>query len=114
MASERGSGSILAVAIVAVFFAALALLVPLMLVLGAKQVAAGAADAAALAAADAAIGIRPGPPCPIADAVASANGAAVTDCRVDGVVVTVRVSVPAAGFQVLSAASAGPPDSGAD
>ena len=60
--SERGAGSIMAVAVVAGALVTLSALAPLSLVLQAKAVTAGAADAAALAAADAAAGIVSGPP----------------------------------------------------
>lgn len=106
--SERGAGSIMAVALVAGALGALATLAPLSLVLQAKVVTAGAADAAALAAADAAAGIVAGPPCERAGEVATANRAALLACQVDGVIVTVRVAVTAAGFDVGSTATAGP------
>ncbi|HEV7956959.1 MAG: hypothetical protein JWL94_2049 [Microbacteriaceae bacterium] len=112
--ADRGAGSILALALVAVILAVLSMLLPLVIVLDAKQRASGAADSAALAAADTAVGIRGGFPCPVAESVAAANEATVTECQVDGLVVTVRVSVPAAGFLIPSAATAGPPDSGTD
>ena len=106
---ERGSGSILAVALVASILSAVVMLVPLTVVLDARQRAAGAADAAALAAADVAIGIHPGSPCATAETLAAANRAAVTECRVDGAVVTVRVSITAVGFDIAATATAGPP-----
>ncbi|GAB3132332.1 hypothetical protein GCM10027057_04430 [Marisediminicola antarctica] len=106
--SERGAGSILAVAVVAGAIVTLAALAPLSLVLQAKVAAAGAADAAALAAADAAVGIVPGPPCDRAGQVATANGTTLRACQIDGVIVTVRVAVTAAGFGVGASATAGP------
>jgi secretion/DNA translocation related TadE-like protein len=109
---DRGSGSILAVAIMAAMLGIVSLLVPLYAVLFAKQQAAGAADAAALAAADVAIGIVAGQPCGVAASLAAANGASLARCEVDGVIVTVTVSVPAFGFEVFGAATAGPPVSG--
>ncbi len=75
-----------------------------------SQHAAGAADAAALAAADSASGAVPGDPCANAALVASANGAALVDCRVDGLVATVTVSVPFGAFSASARARAGPPD----
>lgn len=106
--SERGAGSIMAVAVVAGAVVTLAALAPLSLVLQAKVATAGAADAAALAAADAAVGIVPGPPCERAGGVAAANKTALRACQVDGVIVTVRVAVMAAGFDVGATATAGP------
>lgn len=102
----------LSVAIVAAMLAAVSLLVPLSIALVAKQRAAGAADAAALAAADIAIGLVPGSPCSAAESVAGANGARLRACEIDGVIVTVRVEVPVAGFEVSGAATAGPPAEG--
>ncbi len=67
------------------------------------------ADAAALAAADAASGAAPGIPCERAVEIADRAGAAVTACDVDGLIATVRVE---ARFGVLPAAArarAGPP-----
>ena len=107
---ERGSGSILAVAIIAAMLASLSLLLPLCLVLAAKQRAAGAADAAALAAADVAVGIHPGSPCPAASAVAAANGATLARCVVDGTTVTVRAVTVAWGIPVPAQATAGRPE----
>jgi secretion/DNA translocation related TadE-like protein len=109
MSSDRGSGSILAVAVMAATLGIVSLLVPLYGVLFAKQQAAGAADAAALAAADVAVGIVAGQPCSAAASLATANGASLARCEVDGVIVTVTVSVPAFGFEVIGAATAGPP-----
>ena len=106
--SERGAGSIMAVAVVAGALVTLSALAPLSLVLQAKAVTAGAADVAALAAADAAAGIVSGPPCDRAGEVAAANRAALRACQVDGAIVTVRVAMTAAGFDVGATATAGP------
>jgi secretion/DNA translocation related TadE-like protein len=70
---------------------------------------AGAADAAALAAADAASGAVTGVPCERAAQVAEASGALILACDLDGLIATVTVS---ARFGVLTAAArarAGPP-----
>ncbi|MFV0319471.1 MAG: helicase, partial [Microbacterium sp.] len=66
-------------------------------------------DAAALAAADAASGAVPGEPCASASAVAAAGGATLIDCRLDGLVATVRVAYPYAGLRAEASARAGPP-----
>lgn len=110
--SERGSGSILAVAIIAALLALVSLLLPLWIVLAAKQRVSGAADAAALAAADVAVGILPGVPCEAAASVAKANGAKLNGCGLDGAIVTVRSSVTVLGFDVSARATAGPPGEG--
>src|SRR5690606_8566012 len=61
--SERGASTVLAVAIIATMLSVLIALVPLYLSLIERNRLAGAADAAALAAADVAIGREPGVPC---------------------------------------------------
>ena len=111
---ERGSGSILAVSILGAMMALVSLLIPLAVVLSAKQHAAGAADAAALAAADVAVGAIPGIPCEVAATVARANRAELSGCRVDGAIVTVAAGTTVLGFAVSARATAGPPPSGAD
>ncbi len=108
---ESGAGSVLGLAVLGTILAVVLLVVPLYSVLLARGRATSAADAAALAAADVAIGIAPGVPCSIAASVADANGVAVTACRADGVIVTVRVSVFVLGFPVTATATAGPPGS---
>lgn len=84
---------------------------------GCALVVAGArldatADAAALAAADAAAGWVSDDPCSRATLVATANGATVAACTLDGLTVTVVVA-DAGGAPVRATAVAGPPD-GAD
>jgi len=107
--SDRGSGSVLAIAIMAGVLSVTAMAVPLYLVLAGKQALAGAADAAALAAADVRVGFAPGEPCAVAARVAAANGGSLASCTVDGLVVTVRVAGSVAGFAVGVSATAGPP-----
>ena len=82
--------------------------------LAVRQAVAGAADAAALAAADVASGLVSGYPCATAALVAAANGAAVASCAVDGLVVTVSASRDILGLAVTATATAGPPGSGVD
>lgn len=106
---ETGAGSILVVAILATVLGLSALSVPLFSVLAVKRVTSGAADAAALAAADAAVGRATGVPCLVAARIAEANGTALAACQPDGLVVTVRVEATALGFTVGATASAGPP-----
>lgn len=109
MTDERGSGSILGVAIIAAVLLVSLALIPLYGVLLAKRHAADAADLAALAAADVAVGAAPGFPCRTASSVARANGAILRRCRPEGVIVTVRVSASVLGFTVPGIATAGPP-----
>ena len=87
-----------------------AVVVPLYAVLAARSSVAGAADAAALAAADARVGAATGYPCVRASQVAAANDAMVTACTVDGLVVTVTVQRQIAGFTIEQTATAGPRD----
>ena len=75
----------------------------------ARQRIIGAADTAALAAADGASGAIGVDPCGAAADVARGNGATLTDCLLDGLVATVTVSgrVGLMGFTARS--TAGPP-----
>ncbi|WP_349903353.1 Rv3654c family TadE-like protein [Parafrigoribacterium humi] len=107
-ARDRGSGSVLAVAIVAAMLGLVAMSTPLYAVLSAKQRVASAADASALAGASVALGMVPGIPCAAAASLATANGAKLARCEVDGAVVTVRLSIPILGFSVPATATAGP------
>ncbi|MFH8249297.1 Rv3654c family TadE-like protein [Microbacterium sp. B2969] len=102
-------GSVLAVGIVA---CAATLVVAAGAVTGAavaSQRLAGAADAAALAAADAASGAVRGIPCERAVEVAAASGAALEACDVDGLIATVTVSAPFGRLVARASARAGPP-----
>jgi secretion/DNA translocation related TadE-like protein len=107
--SEVGSGSLLAIAIIGATIASLALGVPLLAGLGIRQSVATAADAAALAGADVAVGMYPGSPCAVATSVAAANHAHLDGCRVDGLVVTVRANSEFLGLRLVASATAGPP-----
>lgn len=109
MRSSEGSGSVLAIGLAGAVVCLTAMLVPIYAVLAARSATAAAADAAALAAADARIGAVTGFPCERAAEVAAANGAAVAECRVDGLVATVSVTRWMAGFELVETASAGPP-----
>ncbi|HTN54926.1 MAG TPA: Rv3654c family TadE-like protein [Microbacterium sp.] len=76
------------------------------------QRVAGAADAAALAAADAASGavITEEDPCALAARVAAATGVAVSVCTVRGLTATVEVRSAYAGLVAVSRARAGQPE----
>jgi secretion/DNA translocation related TadE-like protein len=106
---DVGSGSLLAIAIIGATIASLALGVPLLVGIGIRESVATAADAGALAGADVAAGIYPGSPCTVVASVATANHARLVGCRVDGLVITVRVSTEFLGLPVASEATAGPP-----
>lgn len=114
MRDDDGAGSVLAVAIVGGLVALTMLLLPLQMGFAIRQSVAAAADAAALAAADTAVGRAPGYPCDAAARLAVANGAALDSCTVDGLVITVRVSRHLFGIAMTATATAGPPAAGVD
>jgi secretion/DNA translocation related TadE-like protein len=106
---EQGSGSILGLAIVGSVGALTMLTIPLCVGLGIRERVGSAADASALAAADVATGLYPGVPCDWARSVAAANGATVSACAVDGLIVTVRTQTTFLGLSLVATATAGPP-----
>jgi len=108
-AGERGSGSVLAVAVVGAVAALTLLLLPILGLLTIGQSVRAAADASALAGADTAAGLVPGVPCELAQRAADLNSARLVACTVDGLVVTVTVTRDAGGFVLTSRARAGPP-----
>ncbi len=73
------------------------------------QRAAGAADSAALAAADAASGAIAGVPCERAAEIAGASGAVLIACELDELEATVTVSVAFGALSARASARAGPP-----
>lgn len=77
------------------------------------QRASGAADAAALAAADVASGAIPTDEdaCALAARVAAASRATLMSCEIDGLTATVQVSCAYSGLNAVSRARAGPPSS---
>ena len=74
-----------------------------------RERTAGAADAAALAAADVVAGVVPGSPCARAGETAAAGGARLVACDVDGATATVAVESLRPGPVVAARATAGPP-----
>jgi secretion/DNA translocation related TadE-like protein len=105
---DRGSGSLLGLAIVGSVAALAMLCLPLYLGLSLRAAVEGAADAAALAAADVAVGISTGVPCDVAREVGAANGAVIARCDVDGLVVTVQANATFLTFPLRASATAGP------
>jgi secretion/DNA translocation related TadE-like protein len=105
---ERGSGSVLALAVVAALALTVAGTLPFALATPLKHRMKDAADAAALAAASAALGAVPGSPCELAAVVAEHNSASLLDCRVDGLVVTVTAGTVALGMRLTATSTAGP------
>ncbi len=105
---DHGAGAVLAIALVmAVVVVGLAG-VTLAAAVSGRQHLIGAADLAALAAADAASGAIPGAPCEVAAAVARGNGARLMGCEANGLVLSVTVSGSFAGIPITAAARAGP------
>lgn len=107
--TDRGAASVLAIALLAATLALTLACMPLYSALVERQRMAGAADAAALAAADVAVGREPGVPCVIAAQLAAANQAVLDRCIVDGIIVTVRVGSSAGIAPITATATAGPP-----
>lgn len=107
--TDQGAASVLLIALLAATLALTLACLPLYSALIERQRIAGAADAAALAAADVAIGREPGVPCVVAAQLAVANHATLERCIVDGVIVTVRVGSSAGIVPVTATATAGPP-----
>ncbi len=115
---QRGSGTVIVLGIIAVLLIVLGVVAGLISVSSANHRATTAADLSALAAADAARGLRNGDPCDVAEQVATANRAQLVGCASpaeDSEVMDVRVHVAVAGpFAFMgpaeSASRAGPPD----
>jgi secretion/DNA translocation related TadE-like protein len=109
---DRGSGSVLVIAMIgAIVTVALAVLA-LGAGLAVRQRVVGAADAAALAAADAASGAvfvdSVGDPCALAARIAEANRTRLTACRIDGLVATVEVAAAFGALSTHARSTAGP------
>ncbi|WP_309709489.1 Rv3654c family TadE-like protein [Pseudolysinimonas sp.] len=106
---ERGSGGVLALALLAMLAVLTLAAVGVGAALAQRQRVIAAADAGALAAADTALGIHSGIPCEQAARVVDAHGATMVACEVEGVVATVSVSARVGGVLVTAEARAGPP-----
>ncbi len=106
---DDGAASVLALGLIGAVVATTAMIVPVAGAFIASQRAANAADAAALAAADAVSGAVVGVPCELAGRVASRNGGSLTACTVEGPTASVTVTTVAAGFTLGASARAGPP-----
>lgn len=110
--SDRGAGTVLALALGAVVMALLAGLLLLVQASVTASRAATAADLAALAAADAERGLASGEPCAVAGDVAGRHEARLTSCKVlggDEVEVTTELAYPFAWGAATGRARAGPP-----
>jgi secretion/DNA translocation related TadE-like protein len=106
---ERGSVSVIALGMIAGVLALTGCIAALSAAFVAKQRLVGAADAAAVAAADVVSGVVPGYPCERAEEAARINGATLVDCAVDGPVASVLVSAQVLAIEVRVRARAGPP-----
>ena len=106
---DRGSGSVLGLAILAAVVGITIVVVPLYSAFAGRQAVSGAADAAALAAADTRAGVVSGYPCDLAQTIAELNETRLVSCDVDGLVVTVAVSRKILGIDIVVFATAGPP-----
>lgn len=109
---ERGSATVLSIGVLAAMAVLASGVATLAAAVEVKHRVSSAADLAALAAADVASGRRAGTPCSEAERVAKANRARLSDCSVQGAVVTVTASGALLGFGVTSDARAGPPGPG--
>lgn len=107
---EEGSAAIAVVGLLAALLFTSAAAVGACALLAEKQHVSAAADAAALAAADAASGLVAGIPCERADQAARLNGASLAACRLDGSVVLVCARTEFGGMPISVWARAGPPD----
>lgn len=96
-ASDAGSASVLLLSLTAVLGLVAALFSLLGGVAVARHRAAAAADLSALAAAGLALD-GAGPACAAADRIASAQGAVLLACAVDGEIVQVRVGIRPGGL----------------
>jgi secretion/DNA translocation related TadE-like protein len=106
---ETGAGTALAVALVAAIVVLFGLLASVAVVLDAHRRAVSTADAAALAAADTALGNATGVPCARAAGIVAAASLRLDGCAQRGALVRVRVSASVLGLALDAVAVAGPP-----
>ena len=122
---ERGSGTAVALGVIAALIVVVAVIHLLTAVAVAKAHASAGADLAALAAADTLRGLTTGDPCSVADQVATRNTTTMVECTVGGrfdtevwITVSADISVDVGlsdGFslpvlQVEHTSRAGPPE----
>jgi secretion/DNA translocation related TadE-like protein len=105
---DAGSGTILALAVVALSVATLGVsqIVANNLLTGARLNAI--ADSAALSADDALRGLSTGYPCEVAEAIASENVVILDECRIVGFEAFVSLHVQSMGIVLNASARAGP------
>ena len=103
---DRGAGSVLIVALIAIVsIAGLTVLGGAHALVRGQQLSA-AADAAALAAGDALLGWVTGEPCELARRVAEAHAVRLVDCSNEGLTVLVRVDASILGMVIARSARA--------
>jgi secretion/DNA translocation related TadE-like protein len=107
--NERGSGSVLAVAVLGAVALASGAALLVLGALSAQQSAQAAADAAALAAADTLSGRASGFPCENAERAAALDEASLASCQTDGLVAVVGVSQSWSRLTLTARARGGPP-----
>ena len=105
---DAGSGTMLTLGIGASFLIVTFLLVPLLGGFVIHQRAQGAADLAALAAADVASGRQPGNPCVTAEILVGGAGFSMRECRLEQLISRVTVTTNFGPFEVVARARAGP------
>ncbi|TFV96990.1 hypothetical protein E4M00_13125 [Leifsonia flava] len=108
LGDARGSGTVLAIALIGAVVALALVAASVLGGLVVRQQVSAAADAAALAGADVAMGAVAGVVCDAAARAAEANAAAMNGCSVDGETVTVEVSSMWMGMPVRARSRAGP------
>jgi len=107
VASDRGAGSVLVVALVAMVASAGLVVLGAAHALVREQHLTAAADAAALAAGDVLLGWVAGDPCAVAQRVAEAHSARLVECVSEGLTVRVRVEASILAVTVSRSARAG-------
>lgn len=108
--ADRGAGSVLVVALIAVVSVAGLTVLGAAHALVRGQQLSSAADAAALAAADVLLGWVPGDPCAAAERIAEAHAVRLTGCDAVGTAVTVRVTLVTLGMTLERSSRAGAPE----
>ena len=105
---ECGSGTVLAIAVIALSVSCLGIsqIVAINLLAGARLNAA--ADSAAIAADDALRGLTTGYPCEVAQAIADENVVILDECRIVGFEAFVSLRVQSMGIVLNASARAGP------
>jgi secretion/DNA translocation related TadE-like protein len=106
---DQGSGTALALAVVAAVVALFVVLAAVAIVLDARRRVVSVADAAALAGADTALGNATGVPCDRAAAMTASAHLRLARCAQRGDLVRVSVSTAVLGFALTAEAVAGPP-----